>query len=43
VIVGTFISLFENEAAIVVGRFIYGIAAGSFSVLVPGFSKFLAT
>ncbi len=39
VIVGAGITLIENEVAITIGRFIYGMASGSFSVLVPGFSK----
>ncbi len=39
VVVGTGITLIQSEMAIIIGRFIYGIAAGSFSVLVPGFSK----
>ena len=39
VIGGAGITLIENEGAITVGRFFYGMASGSFSVLVPGFSK----
>ncbi len=39
VVVGTVITLIQSEIAIICGRFIYGIAAGTFSVLVPVFSK----
>ncbi len=38
VLVGAGITLVENEIAIIIGRFIYGVASGSFSVLVPSFS-----
>ncbi len=40
VLVGAGITLVENEIAIIIGRFIYGLATGSFSVLVPSFSIF---
>lgn len=39
VIVGAGVTLIRNEIAITVGRFVYGMASGSFSVLVPGFSN----
>eukprot|EP00347_Sterkiella_histriomuscorum_P009190 403342179 len=37
VLIGSGIAIIENEVAIIIGRFIYGLATGSFSVLVPGF------
>jgi hypothetical protein len=39
VAIGAGITLVKSMPAIIVGRFIYGLASGSFSVLVPGFSK----
>lgn len=39
VIIGAGITTYKNVIAIIVGRFIYGLANGSFSVLVPGLSK----
>ena len=38
VIIGAGITTYRNVYAIAVGRFIYGIASGSFSVLVPSYS-----
>ena len=37
VIVGAGLSLIKNIPAIVAGRFLYGLAAGIFSVYVPAF------
>lgn len=37
VCIGSGVVLIENEWAIVAGRFIYGMASGSFSVFVPLF------
>lgn len=37
VILGASICLAENTTVIIIGRFIYGMAAGIFSVAVPGF------
>jgi hypothetical protein len=39
VIIGAGITTTENLTAIIIGRFIYGLSGGSFSVLVPGLSK----
>lgn len=39
VIIGAGVTTIRAEPAIVVGRFIYGLATGSFSVLVPSFSN----
>lgn len=40
--VGSSIALIKNHYAIIFGRFIYGISAGSFSVFVPMFINELA-
>ena len=37
VVVGCTITLIKNEFAILLGRFLFGVAAGLFSVLVPSF------
>ena len=37
VFLGAGLTLIENVPAIIIGRFIFGLASGTFSVLVPGF------
>lgn len=37
VFLGAGLTLIENIPAIIIGRFIFGLASGTFSVLVPGF------
>ena len=39
VIIGAGLSTIEILPCIIVGRFIFGVATGAFSVLVPGFGK----
>lgn len=37
--IGVVIMMIENVYAIMLGRFIFGLACGAFSVFVPKFSK----